>query len=200
MALDENITHKAAGDPIKSADWNALAAETNRLDAAKLDTVGGTLSGLLTAAGGLSTPSLFSPTVGIQLLKPADGSWSHQAGSGNVMVIDQRINLERATSILALGHGHGSTQLQNENHRLVLDIAVDGAATALNQEGTNPWGVGLAQSVPSGLWVPIITVGSCQLAAGTHRFQLRIRNAADSPGGFVYLNGATLWLAFLGAA
>jgi hypothetical protein len=200
MALDENITQKAAGDPIKSADWNALAAETNRLDAAKLDTVGGTLSGLLTAAGGLSTPSLFSPTVGVQLLKPADGSWGHQAGTGYVSVIDQQINLERATSIFALGHGHGSTQGPNPEHRLVLEIAVDGAATTLNQEGTAQWGVGLTESVPSGMWVPIVTVGSCQLAAGTHRFELRIRNASDRPGGFVYLNGPTLWLAFLGAA
>jgi hypothetical protein len=58
---------KVRGNAIRSADWNGAVAEVARLEQAKLDRAGGTVSGNLTVTGNLSgrfTGTLADGTVG----------------------------------------------------------------------------------------------------------------------------------------
>jgi hypothetical protein len=198
VALDKQVTGKKSGDPITSNDWNAVADETIRLDSAKLDLAnGGTVSGLLTAAAGLSATSLASGTLGVTLFKPADEKWAHQTSqpSGTV-VISATLDFPVRTSVLVLGHGHGSSLSDAPAARaVVLELRLDGAALNVSRGGQ--WGVGYL-SPPLNSWMPMITIGSAQLdpVPGGHRLELALRPTDGSYT--VNLNGPTLWVARLG--
>jgi hypothetical protein len=198
VALDKQVTGKKSGDPITSSDWNALAGETVRLDSAKLDLAnGGTVAGLLTAAGGLNAASLSSGTLGVSLFKPAGDKWSHQTGqTKGLVVITAVLDVPVPTSVLLLGHGHVNSSADQAGARAVaLELRVDGNST--NSTGSGQWGVGYV-SQPVNTWTPVITLGSAQLTPtpGGHRVDLSVR---PSDGAYnVTLNGPTLWVVRLG--
>jgi len=198
VALDKQVTGKKSGDPITSSDWNALADETIRLDAAKLDLAnGGTVAGLLTAAAGLNAASLSSGTLGVSLFKPDGDKWSHQTGQpAGLTVITTVLDFPVPTSVLLVGHGHATSSADQPGARaLAIQLKVDGQPT--NRSGTSDWGIGYL-SVPVNTWAPMITVGLTQLtpAPGGHRIELILR-PVDGPY-TVTLNGPTLWVVRLG--
>ena len=198
MALDKQVTGKKSGDPITSSDWNAVADETIRLDGAKLDLAGGgTVAGLLTAAAGLSATSLSSATLGVSLVKPAADKWSHQTSLPNgLVVISTVLDFPVPTSVLLVGHGHGSSTSDQAGARaLVLELRVDGNSP--NTTGDGEWGVGYL-SPPINTWAPVITIGSAQLVPtpGGHRIDLAVRPTDGTYA--VTVNGPTLWIVRLG--
>jgi len=198
MALDKQVTGKKSGDPITSSDWNALANETIRLDSAKLDVAqGGTVSGLLTAAAGLNASALGSGTLGVTMFTPDNQKWAHQTNQvGGLVVISAVLDFPVRTSVLLLGHGHGSSTSDQAGARaLVLELRVDGASP--NAVGGGEWGVAYL-SPPLNTWAPMITIGSANLdpTPGGHRVELVLR---PPDGAYtVNLNGPSLWVARLG--
>ena len=60
-----NPPTKNPGDTILSADWNAANAEVKRLETAKLDHAGGTITGDLTVTGTLNAPKVTAGSIPI---------------------------------------------------------------------------------------------------------------------------------------
>jgi hypothetical protein len=203
MALDKNIAAKKSGDPIVSADWNTLATETIRLDSAKLDVnAGGTVAGLLTAAAGLNAASVHSETLGVNLFTPQLDKWDFTTDlAAGVDVITGNLTLSAPTSLIVIGHGHGSTAAgtQAAKRALALEIRMD--LRVLNPVRESTWGI-CYLSPPTGSWFPLIAVGTVKAPPGEHRLDLVLR-ATDSPNSgpekySVNLNGPSLWVARLG--
>lgn len=201
MALDKQVTGKKSGDPITSSDWNAVADETIRLDSAKLDVAhGGTVAGLLSAAGGLTATSLAGGNLGVSLFKPAGGKWAHQTNQpSGLVVISAILDFPVRTSVLLIGHGHGSSTSDQAGARaLVLELRVDGNSPNVDGSGGGEWGVAYL-SPPINTWAPMITIGSANLdpTPGGHRVDLALR---PPDGAYtVNLNGPTLWVVRLGS-
>jgi hypothetical protein len=197
MTLDNQLGTKKPGDPILSSDWNAVANETIRLDSAKLDQAGGTVSGLLTATGGLNASALVSNSLGLSVFTPGDGAWGHEASS-ETTVITAVLKYPVKTSVLIVGHGHAhSTSDQQNAQAVVLQLYLDGVPT--NKDKDKNWGVGYL-SVPFKAWGPIVTIGSANLepTQDGHRVELKFRPA--DPGSYtVGLNGPTMWVVRLGS-
>ncbi|MFE2063485.1 hypothetical protein ACFXDH_13930 [Streptomyces sp. NPDC059467] len=194
MTLDQNLADKAPGDPVRSADWNDIAAAVLRHETGKLDLSGGTVTGPLTAQGGLTAPALSSQSLGVQLLKPDNGQWGFDFNASTATMISGQIQFQTPATLLLIGHGHASTS--DPNHPLILHVMVDGAIT--NKEGTSEWGVGFV-ALPGGAttWVPATTIGSAQVTAGSHTVQFAATGGAF--GATASLHGPTLWVIRLGA-
>ncbi|MER5795537.1 hypothetical protein [Streptomyces sp. NPDC001980] len=191
MTLDQNLADKAPGDPVRSADWNDLAAAVLRHETGKLDLSGGTVTGPLTAQGGLTAPALSSQSLGVQLLRPDNGQVGFDNIVSTVTMISQQIQFQTPATLLLVGHGHGTTS--DVNHALAMRIVVDGVSTG--KDGAKEWGVGYL-AVPAGTWVPVTAMGTVQVAAGSHTLQL---TATGTAGGTVALHAPTLWVIRLGA-
>ncbi|MFJ3773467.1 hypothetical protein ACIPX0_17385 [Streptomyces sp. NPDC090075] len=191
MTLDKNTANKAPGDPVRSADWNDLAAAVLRHETDKLDISGGTVTGSLTVQGGLTAPQ----SLGVQLLKPDNGQVNFDnigiAWRGMATMISQQIQFQTDTTLLLIGHGHGTTPSVSE--ALTMRIVVDGVAT--NSEGANDWGSGYL-AVQEGTWVPVTAIGTVQVPAGSHTVQL---TATCSNTVSASLRAPTLWVIRLGA-
>jgi hypothetical protein len=179
MPLDENVTKKRPGDSIRSADWNALAAETVRLDTAKLN----------------------SQSIGIQMRPGLE--WENERTSGDWhMVAKETVTLKTATSFLLVGQGHGLSNASNVS----LDVAIRVNGTILGREAKSDlvWGMGLVSPVTSGntsIWTQIVAIAECSIPSGESAVELVMRcRKPDGAGGSVKFNAPTLWLIRLGAS
>ncbi|MFF7838258.1 hypothetical protein ACFZC6_05490 [Streptomyces ossamyceticus] len=167
MSLDRNLTNKKTGDPIKSSDWNALASETVRL----------------------------SQSIGFRMLQAT--LWENlTTANGWTPVINQEVPFDTPTSLLLIGHGHGSSETAGVHLRVA--IRVNG--TVLGPPDSNgPVGAAfLSFSNSVNNWVPITAIGGCPVPQGPSRVELVIRR--EGPVGTVRLNNPTLWLIQLGAS
>ncbi|MFG2970137.1 hypothetical protein ACGFZS_43405 [Streptomyces sp. NPDC048288] len=189
MTLDQNTADKAPGDPVRSADWNDLAAAVLRHETGKLDLTGGTVTGLLTAQGGLTAPQ----SLGVQLLTPEQASFDNITVS-EVKMINRDVPFQTDTTLLLVGHGHGTTA--DVNHPLTMRIKVDGVTTGtFDGEGVE-WGRGyLAASKDT--WLPITAIGTTRVLAGTRNLQLTASGGA--PEAMASLHEPALWVIRLGA-
>ncbi|MER6556442.1 hypothetical protein ABT300_01535 [Streptomyces sp. NPDC001027] len=178
MSLDKNLMNKNSGDPIKSADWNALASETARLDEAKLN------RGL----------------IGVQTLR---AGWENQTTSMDWKpVINQTVRFETGTSLLLVGHGHGLSDTSG----VALDVAIRVNGTVLGQEGSGnlAWGMGLLHPFfgnNTSIFTQIVAIAQSPVKSGDSLFELvmRCRRSEGVNGGSVKFSGPTLWLIRLGA-
>ncbi|WP_033340963.1 hypothetical protein [Catenuloplanes japonicus] len=202
MPLDKKIAEKASGDPIASADWNTLATETIRLDTAKLNTTGGTVAGLLTAAAGLASPTLRSDSLGITLLTPDNDVWNHKTDtSAGRAVISRSVEFAVPTTVFLVGHGHASTDAGTSAAKRAVhaDIRMDGAL--LNPVRESTWG-SIFLNLPTGTWATMVTLASANVPKGKHTFELWLRAIDSAASGAdkyaVSLHGPSLWLARLG--
>lgn len=66
-SLTADVTNKKPGDPIRSADWNALAAEVANLSASKLDREDNPLQGDLTVPGSLTVTGTAAVKQGLRV-------------------------------------------------------------------------------------------------------------------------------------
>ncbi|MET9084829.1 hypothetical protein ABZX77_23615 [Streptomyces sp. NPDC004237] len=190
MTLDQNTANKAPGDPVRSTDWNDLAAAVLRHETGKLDLTGGTVTGPLTVQGGLTAPMLISQSLGVQLVKPNGQLGFDGIDAAAVTMLGLEIQFPTPTTLLLIGHGHGTTS--DVNHALTMRILVDGAVT--NKDGAKEWGAGYL-AVPGGTWVPVTAIGTAQVTAGSHVVQL---TATGTAGGSASLHAPTLWVIRLG--
>ncbi|MEU9450684.1 hypothetical protein [Streptomyces sp. NPDC048277] len=192
MTLDQNTANKAPGDPVRSADWNDLAAAVLRHETGKLDISGGTMTGLLTAQGGLTASALSSQSLGVQLLKPDNGqaNFDNIGDTGTVRVINQKIQLQTPTKLLLIGHGHGTTA--DPKYPLRMFILVDGKLIA---DAGNEWGFGHL-AVPEGTWANVTAISCFTVDAGSRTVELV---ASVSSPGTASLHAPTLWVIGLGA-
>ncbi|WP_089104010.1 hypothetical protein [Streptomyces hyaluromycini] len=191
MTLDQNLADKAPGDPVRSADWNDLAAAVLRHETGKLDLSGGTVTGPLTAQGGLTAPGLKSQALGVELLKPDNGQVGFDNIVSTVTMISKQIQFQSDATLLLIGHGHGTTS--DLNHALTMRVLVDGNFPG-KDSGGKEWGVGYL-AVPGGTWVPVTAMGTAQVTKGSHTLQLTV---TGSTGGLVALHAPTLWVVRLG--
>ncbi|KOV88202.1 hypothetical protein ADL01_02330 [Streptomyces sp. NRRL WC-3618] len=181
MSLDENLTNKHPGDPIRSKDWNALASETVRLDDTKLN------RGL----------------IGVQMLRAP--SWNNETTSGDWQpVISQTVNFETGTSLLLVGQGHGLSSTSG----VALDVVIRVNGTILGQDdtvGDLSWGAGLLQNSFGGktsIWTQIVAIAECSVKSGESAVELAMRCRRPDTGkdGSVNFSAPTLWLIRLGAS
>ncbi|MEU6806589.1 hypothetical protein [Streptomyces neyagawaensis] len=181
MPLDENITKKRSGDPILSADWNAIAAETVRLDDVKLNR-------------GLT---------GIQMLQAP--KWENTTASEDWQtVISHTVNLESGTELLLVGQGHGFSDFSG----VALDVVIMVNGTILGQEDTKngfAWGMGVHQPVgiTTSIWTQIVVIAEWpSVMSGENEVALamRCRRQNEEKGGTVHFSAPTLWLIRLGAS
>ncbi|WP_055712009.1 hypothetical protein [Streptomyces torulosus] len=181
MSLDKNLTEKKSGDLIRSADWNAVASETVRLDDVKLD------RGL----------------IGIQMLQAP--SWDNKTSSRDWQpVIRHTVNLEPGTELLLVGQGHGLSEVSG----VALDVVITVNGTLLGQEDTNglAWGMGIHQPVGKinmSIWTQIVVIAEWPAEmSGVNEVVLamRCRKEESVKDGSVQFNAPTLWLIRLGAS
>ncbi|KUN83656.1 hypothetical protein [Streptomyces griseoruber] len=93
MSLDKNVMNKNPGDPIKSADWNALASETVRLN----------------------------QSIGFHMLQAK--AWSNATTSTDwTPVINETVKFDTPTSLLLIGQGHGSSDTQQISLRVAIRV------------------------------------------------------------------------------
>lgn len=192
MALDENIGNKHAGDPIRSADWNTLAAETRRLGTDKFDTAGGTMSGPLTVLGAISSPAL-----GVQILHGTEDSWNFSTDKPTYEpAIQREITFDSDTSILLMGH---CSAITNPDNGLQMVLSVDGEQLhQVNKNSALSWGMAAHWGKTRGeVSPPLVTMGTCGVKAGAHTFQLLVRST--TPGQSVQLIGPALFILRVGA-
>ncbi|MFD9118732.1 hypothetical protein ACFU6M_07300 [Streptomyces bottropensis] len=180
MPLDKDLTNKNSGDLIRSADWNALASETVRLDDVKLN------RGL----------------VGIQMLQAP--KWENETASADWQtVISHTVNFESGTELLLVGQGHGFSDFSG----VALDVVIKVNGTILGQEDTKngfAWGMGVHQPVGSttSIWTQIVVIAEWpSVMSGDNEIALamRCRRQNEEKGGTVYFSAPTLWLIRLGA-
>ncbi|HEY9438132.1 MAG TPA: hypothetical protein VIS29_05690 [Streptomyces sp.] len=191
MALDENIGNKHPGDPIRSDDWNKLSAETRRLDAAKLDTGGGTITGPLTVRGPISSPAL-----GVQMLHGNPDAWIHNTSSSTYEpTVARDVTFESAASMLVIGHCNAST---TPSGGIQMVLSVDDVQ--LHQVEANSalsWGMAMESGYSQGDGPrPLVTMGICTVTPGVHNFKLLLR--ATSEGQTVQAYGSTVFLLQIG--
>lgn len=174
MPLDENVMKKRPGDRILSADWNALAEETVRLDA---------------------TTKLKNQSIGFEMLRAQ--SWENVSTSNEwtPVISSEEVEFDTPTSLLLIGQGHGHSDTQGVV--LSVTIRVDGKILAMDEDG--PWGGGFLQSgSPPNTWIPITAIAGCQVPQGKSKVELVIHRSGQS--GKVKFNAPTLWLIRLGAS
>ncbi|SHH84862.1 hypothetical protein [Streptomyces sp. 3214.6] len=176
MSLDKNLTQKIPGDPIKSSDWNALAAETVRLDAAT---------------------KLNSQSIGFQMLQ--GNSWDNWTAPGDWMpVINKTLDFDTPTSLLLIGQGHGHSDSRELSLRVA--IRVNDTLLGLDKE-SRIWGGGFLSPFTDtqDVWFPITAIAGCPVPKGKSKVELVIR-CEGQDNGSVALNAPTLWLIQLGAS
>jgi hypothetical protein len=191
MALDKNIGNKHPGDPIKSDDWNKLSAETQRLDEAKLDIGGGKISGPLTVSG-----PIISPALGVQIFHGNVDSWIFNTNKGDYEpAIDRDVAFETDASMLVVGHCNASTGPGND---IQMVLSVDGKQLhQLNANSALSWGMASNSGFATGDGPrPLVAMGICSVAHGTHNFKLLIR--ATTAGQNVMTYGPALFLLQVG--
>lgn len=175
MPLDEDLTNKHVGDPIRSVDWNALASETARLDGAKLN------RGL----------------IGVQMLR---GNWENETSSVDWQpVISQTVTFQTPTKLLLVGQGHGFSGTSG----VALDVVISVNGTILGREGAGDlaWGMGLLHPDFGGntsIWTQIVAIAECPVPSGASSVELAMRRRG--PSGAVKFSAPTLWLIRLGAS
>jgi len=179
MSLDENLTKKRPGDPILSADWNAVASETVRLDDAKLN----------------------RQSIGFQMFRAKQ--WANETTSGDWQpVISQTVHFETATSLLLVGQGHGLS----ETSGAALDVVfrVNGAILGHDFDTIDlSWGMGLLHPFGSNtsIWAQIVAIAECPVSSGESLVELVMRRRANGvEDGSVKFSAPTLWLIRLGAS
>ncbi|MET9846901.1 MULTISPECIES: hypothetical protein [Streptomyces] len=180
MSLDENLTNKQPGDPIRSKDWNALASETVRLDAAT---------------------KLNSQAIGFQMLKAKEWSNVSTSGEWTPVIRDEGVNFDTPTSLLLIGQGHASSDTQGIALRVA--FRVDNTVLGLGPESsTDPWGaVYLNPGTTPNSWVPITAIAGCPVPKGKRKVELVMRREGPAgTSGTVKFNAPTLWLIRLGAS
>jgi hypothetical protein len=192
MALEGNIGNKHPGDPIKSDDWNELAAEAQRLGTDKLDLTGGTISGPLAVKGPVSSPAL-----GVEILHGTEDTWGITVDNVNyVPVIERDVTFDSAASLLVVGH---CSAITNPDTGVQMVLSVD--RKQLHQVNANSaisWGMATHWGNNRGeVSSPLVTMGIYSVDAGTHHFQLLARST--TPGQSVGLNGPTLFILRVGA-
>lgn len=175
MSLDNNLTKKNPGDPIKSADWNALASETVRLDAAKLN----------------------SQSIGFQMLQANDWANATTSTEWTPVISSGEVKFDTPTSLLLIGQGHALSEIQG----VALRVAIRVNDTVLAMGPNGPWGGGYlySGSTPNpNNWIPIMAIAGCPVPQGKSKVELVIRR--EGGNGTVKFNGPTLWLIRLGAS
>jgi len=169
MALDENIGNKHAGDPIRSADWNTLAAETRRLGMA----------------------------LGVQVLHGTEDTWNFSTDKQTYEpAIERQVTFDSDASILVVGHCSAVT---NPDSGLQMVLSVDGEQLhQVNKNSALSWGMATHWGKTRGeVSTPLVTIGMHSVKAGAHTLQLLARST--TPGQSVGVTGATLFILRVGA-
>jgi hypothetical protein len=205
---------KKPGDVIRSQEWNELVRLANELKATqqslnelaarlqneKLDTSGGTVSGTLNA-NVLSTPSLRSPGLGAEVVRPANDTWLHTTDNTTWKpAVSKSFRLAQPTTFLVIGHGAGKAD--DGNNPLDVAIRLNGSIQMFTgrPDGTL-WGMGHSGPSTDSLRHvgQIVTLALCPLDRrpnNDHTLELCFR--ARGEGKVVTLYGPSLWLIRLG--
>jgi hypothetical protein len=129
---------KAPGDQLRSGDWNQVVNEVVRLDNAKLNLTGGTISGALTVTGNSATGGNSSVTGSLTVT--GSGALNGGVSVGNIGGPRQS-TLHIAGGISDTTTTEGDFKIGNATHRLKIGVATGGGgagdARISAQGGTN---------------------------------------------------------------
>jgi hypothetical protein len=129
---------KAPGDQLRSGDWNQVVNEVIRLDNAKLNLTGGTISGALTVTGNSATGGNASVTGSLTVT--GSGALNGGVSVGNIGGPRQS-TLHIAGGISDTATTEGDFKIGNATHRLKIGVATAGGgagdARISAQGGTN---------------------------------------------------------------